>query len=70
MLIKVNHFRMLMRVLHALLRANQLRHFGLCGARVDIGRTDRKECAAVILYTAETATQVALDAIQLLGGNG
>lgn len=30
----------------------------------------RKECASVILYTAERATQVALDAIQILGGNG
>lgn len=30
----------------------------------------RKDCAGVILYAAEMATQVALDAIQLLGGNG
>ena len=29
-----------------------------------------KDCAGVILYLAENATQVALDAIQLLGGNG
>lgn len=29
-----------------------------------------KDCAGVILYLAETATQVALDGIQLLGGNG
>lgn len=28
------------------------------------------ECAAAILYSAECATQTALDAIQLLGGNG
>lgn len=34
------------------------------------GETSRKDCAGVILYTAETATKVALDAIQLLGGNG
>lgn len=34
------------------------------------GETSRKDCAAVILYTAETATKMALDAIQLLGGNG
>ncbi|GLC36997.1 hypothetical protein PLESTB_000170300 [Pleodorina starrii] len=31
---------------------------------------DRKDCAAVILYAAEAATQSALDAIQILGGNG
>ena len=29
-----------------------------------------KDCAGVILYSAEKATQVALDAIQILGGNG
>ncbi|MBN3561763.1 isovaleryl-CoA dehydrogenase [Aliamphritea spongicola] len=34
------------------------------------GETTRKDCAGVILYTAETATKLALDAIQLLGGNG
>lgn len=36
----------------------------------DKGNTSRKDCAAVILYCAENATQVALDAIQCLGGNG
>lgn len=30
----------------------------------------KKDCAGVILYLAEKATQVALDAIQILGGNG
>jgi len=34
------------------------------------GETSRKDCAGVILYTAEVATKMALDAIQLLGGNG
>lgn len=29
-----------------------------------------QDCAGVILYTAECATQVALDGIQCLGGNG
>jgi isovaleryl-CoA dehydrogenase len=36
----------------------------------DAGRTTRKDAAGAILYSAEKATQVALDAIQLLGGNG
>ncbi|MDR9469302.1 isovaleryl-CoA dehydrogenase, partial [Marinospirillum sp.] len=36
----------------------------------DRGETSRKDSAGVILYSAEKATQVALDAIQLLGGNG
>ena len=39
-------------------------------AACDRGETTRKDAAAVILYTAEMATQMALDAIQLLGGNG
>lgn len=36
----------------------------------DRGETTRKDAAGVILYAAEMATQMALDAIQLLGGNG
>jgi isovaleryl-CoA dehydrogenase len=36
----------------------------------DRGETTRKDAAAVILYTAEAATRMALDAIQILGGNG
>ena len=36
----------------------------------DLGHTSRKDCAAAILFAAENATQMALDAIQLLGGNG
>jgi isovaleryl-CoA dehydrogenase len=36
----------------------------------DRGQTTRKDSAGAILYAAEKATLVALDAIQLLGGNG
>ena len=36
----------------------------------DRGEESRKDAAAVILYTAEAATQQALEAIQALGGNG
>ena len=36
----------------------------------DRNETARKDAAAVILYTAESATRLALDAIQILGGNG
>jgi isovaleryl-CoA dehydrogenase len=36
----------------------------------DRGEASRKDAAAVILYTAERATQMALQAIQALGGNG
>lgn len=36
----------------------------------DRGETTRKDAAGVILYCAERATQMALQAIQCLGGNG
>ena len=39
-------------------------------AACDRGETTRKDAAAVILYAAELATKMALDTIQLLGGNG
>jgi len=39
-------------------------------AACDRGETTRQDAAACILYAAEKATLVALDAIQLLGGNG
>ena len=40
------------------------------GAACDRGETTRKDAAGAILYAAENATQAALDAIQVLGGNG
>ena len=36
----------------------------------DRGESTRKDAAGVILYCAEAATKMALDAIQILGGNG
>ncbi|MFT6268211.1 MAG: isovaleryl-CoA dehydrogenase [Alphaproteobacteria bacterium] len=36
----------------------------------DRGETTRKDAAGAILYSAELATKMALDSIQLLGGNG
>jgi isovaleryl-CoA dehydrogenase len=38
--------------------------------QADTGSANNKDCAAVILFAAEHATRVALDAIQILGGNG
>jgi isovaleryl-CoA dehydrogenase len=40
------------------------------GKACDRGQTTRKDAAGAILYAGEKATQVCLDAIQLLGGNG
>ena len=39
-------------------------------AACDRGETTRKDAAGCILYSAEKATQLALEAIQALGGNG
>ena len=39
-------------------------------AACDRGETTRKDAAGCILYAAERATQMTLDAIQVLGGNG
>ena len=40
------------------------------GRACDLGETTRKDAAGVILYAAEKATWMALEAIQALGGNG
>ena len=37
---------------------------------LDQGRTSRKDAAGVILFVSERATQMALETIQILGGNG
>jgi isovaleryl-CoA dehydrogenase len=51
--------------------ANAARAYVYAVARAcDAGMTTRKDAAGAILFAAEKATAVALDAIQLLGGNG
>ncbi|TPX64915.1 hypothetical protein SpCBS45565_g05556 [Spizellomyces sp. 'palustris'] len=40
------------------------------GRACDAGHISNKDCAGAILYSAERATECALDAIQCLGGNG
>src|SRR5580698_3717488 len=51
--------------------ANACRAYVYAVARAcDRGQTTRKDAAGAILYAAETATRIALDAIQILGGNG
>jgi len=51
------------------LNASRAYLYAVAGA-CDRGQGSRKDSAAVILYTAERATQMALQAIQALGGNG
>jgi isovaleryl-CoA dehydrogenase len=51
--------------------ANAARAYVYAVARAcDRGQTTRKDSAGAILYAAENATQMALQAIQCLGGNG
>lgn len=52
-----------------LLNASRSYLFAVAAA-ADQGQRLRKEAASVILFASENATKVALDAIQLLGGNG
>lgn len=40
------------------------------GRACDAGKVSRKDAAGAILYAAEAATQMALQALQTLGGNG
>ena len=52
-------------------RMNATRAYTYAVAKAcDNGKTTRKDAAGAILFAAEAATQTALDAIQLLGGNG
>jgi len=55
--------------MYAILNASRAYLYAVARA-CDRGQESRKDAAAVILYTAEQATQIALQAIQALGGNG
>jgi isovaleryl-CoA dehydrogenase len=55
--------------MYTLLNASRAYLYAVAQA-CDRGETARKDAAAVILYTAENGTKLALEAIQILGGNG
>ncbi|WP_019170608.1 isovaleryl-CoA dehydrogenase [Pseudaminobacter salicylatoxidans] len=55
--------------MYTTMNASRAYVYGVASA-CDRGQTTRKDAAGCILYAAEKATQMALDAIQLLGGNG
>ena len=42
----------------------------MCGRAADRGEITRQDAAGCLLYAAEKATWIALQAIQALGGNG
>lgn len=55
--------------MYVLMNAARSYVYTVCKA-CDRGRVTREDAAGAILFAAEKATQVALDSIQLLGGNG
>jgi len=55
--------------MYANLNASRAYVYAVCQA-CDRNETTRKDAAAAILFAAERATQTALDAVQLMGGNG
>lgn len=69
---KIGEFQMIqakMADMYTTLNASRSYVYNVARA-LDRGERQPNDCAAVILYTAEAATKVALDAIQILGGNG
>ncbi|XP_052815382.1 isovaleryl-CoA dehydrogenase, mitochondrial-like isoform X2 [Mya arenaria] len=69
---KIGHFQMIQAKLanmYVTLNANRSYVYNVARA-LDRGNISPNDCAGVILYAAEAATQMALDAIQILGGNG
>ncbi|XP_041431342.1 isovaleryl-CoA dehydrogenase, mitochondrial isoform X1 [Xenopus laevis] len=69
---KIGHFQLMQgKMADMYTRLAACRHYVYNVAKAcDQGHADPKDCAGVILYSAESATQVALDGIQCLGGNG
>ncbi|CAG8523332.1 11693_t:CDS:10 [Funneliformis mosseae] len=68
----IGHFQLIQAKLADMYtKLNASRSYVYSVARAcDNGHVSNRDCAAVILYSAERATEVALDAIQCLGGNG
>ena len=66
---KIGHFQLLQgKMADMYTRLSVSRSYVYAVARTcDIGTASSKDCAAAILFAAENATQVALDAIQCLG---
>ncbi|KAJ7989298.1 hypothetical protein DPEC_G00318030 [Dallia pectoralis] len=69
---KIGHFQLMQaKMADMYTRLSACRQYLYNVARAcDKGHSSSKDCAGVILYCAENATQVALDGIQCLGGNG
>ncbi|KAK7112658.1 hypothetical protein V1264_012079 [Littorina saxatilis] len=69
---KIGHFQMIqskMADMYTQLNVSRSYTYNVARA-LDDGQILPNDCAAVILYTAEAATKMALDTVQILGGNG
>ncbi|XP_021097391.1 isovaleryl-CoA dehydrogenase, mitochondrial isoform X2 [Heterocephalus glaber] len=69
---KIGHFQLMqgkMADMYTRLAASRQYVYNVAKA-CDEGHCTAKDCAGVILFSAECATQVALDGIQCFGGNG
>ncbi|XP_033735706.1 isovaleryl-CoA dehydrogenase, mitochondrial-like isoform X1 [Pecten maximus] len=69
---KIGEFQMIQAKLadmYTTLNASRSYTYNVARA-LDRGERHPNDCAAVILYTAEAATKMSLEAIQILGGNG
>ncbi|KAL3877938.1 hypothetical protein ACJMK2_035579 [Sinanodonta woodiana] len=69
---KIGHYQMIQAKLadmYVTLNASRCYVYNVARA-LGAGNIGPNDCAGVILYTAEAATQMALQAIQILGGNG
>lgn len=69
---KIGHFQMIQsKMADMYCSMNACRAYVYSVAQsVDKGNTASNDCAGVILYCAEAATKMTLDAIQIIGGNG
>ncbi|CAG8445531.1 7839_t:CDS:10 [Ambispora leptoticha] len=68
----IGHFQLIKgKLADMYTKLNASRAYAYSVARAcDKGHVSNRDCAGVILYAAERATEVALDAIQCLGANG
>uniref|UniRef100_A0A1B6KKR0 Isovaleryl-CoA dehydrogenase, mitochondrial n=1 Tax=Graphocephala atropunctata TaxID=36148 RepID=A0A1B6KKR0_9HEMI len=68
----IGHFQLLQgKIADMYTRLSACRSYLYSVARAcDQGKVNRKDCAGVLMFCAESATPLALDAIQCLGGNG
>ncbi|KAL5018663.1 hypothetical protein ScPMuIL_004385 [Solemya velum] len=69
---KIGHYQMIqakMADMYTALNASRSYVYNVARS-LDNGQRHPNDCAGVILYAAEAATKTALDAMQILGGNG